>query len=175
MSEASSYYYETEIEWSSEKAGLLHGPNLPPIVFGAPPEFKGREGQWTPEHLLVASVNACFMLTFLAVAENSGLPLISFSSTAKGMLEKIRGAGFQITEIIVTPKVVLASANDVPRIPRILEKAKETCFISNSIKAAIKVEPEIFHQQTKLFPPPLGDAPVVAKAPEESGRSGLRA
>ena len=75
MSEPAVYYYATEVEWSSEKAGLLYGPSLPAIVFGAPPEFKGREGQWTPEHLLVASVNACFMLTFLAVAENSNLPL----------------------------------------------------------------------------------------------------
>lgn len=148
MSEASSYFYETEIEWSSEKAGLIHGPNLPPIVFGAPPEFKGREGQWTPEHLFVASVNACFMLTFLAVAENSHLAVTGFSSMATGKLEKIRGAGYQITEIAVKPKVVLASANDVPRTPRILEKAKDNCFISNSIKAVINIEPEILHRQT---------------------------
>ena len=149
MSDASSYYYETEIEWSSEKAGLLHGPNLPAIVFGAPPEFKGREGQWTPEHLLVASVNACFMLTFLAVAENSGLPLVSFSSAAKGKLEKMRGAGYQITEITVKPRVVIAAAKDLERLPRILEKAKDNCFITNSIKSSITVEPEILHQQAQ--------------------------
>ncbi|MBI2532366.1 MAG: OsmC family protein, partial [Deltaproteobacteria bacterium] len=73
------------------------------------------------------------------------ISLVSVSSTAKGRLEKIPGASFQITEIIVKPKVVLASANDVPRMPRILEKAKDNCFISNSIKAAIKIEPEITH------------------------------
>ena len=175
MIEPAVYYYATEIEWSSERAGLLHGSNLPAIVFGAPPEFKGREGQWSPEQLFVSSLNACFMLTLLAVADYSSLALTGFSSTATGKLERVEGAGYQITEIVVKPKIVLASANDVARMPRILEKAKGTCFISNSIKAAIKVEPEIFHQQTKLFPPPLGDAPVVAKAPEESESSGLRA
>jgi organic hydroperoxide reductase OsmC/OhrA len=48
--------------------------------------------------------------------------------------------------------VVLASANDLGRMPRILEKAKENCFVSNSIKSAIKVESEIFHQQTQTSP-----------------------
>ena len=175
MSEPAVHYYETEIEWSSEKTGLLHGPNLPPIVFGAPPEFKGREGQWSPEHLFVSSLNACFMLTLLAVADYSSLALTGFSSTATGKLERVAGAGYQITEIVVKPKIVLASANDVARMARILEKAKENCFISNSIKAAIKVEPEIFHQQSKLFPPPLGKSAAFGNGPEQSERSGRQA
>jgi organic hydroperoxide reductase OsmC/OhrA len=28
-----------------------------------------------------------------------------------------------------------------------LDKAKENCFVSNSIKSAVKLEPEIFHHQ----------------------------
>ncbi len=31
--------------------------------------------------------------------------------------------------------------------PRILEKAKENCFVSNSIKSSIKIEPEVLHEQ----------------------------
>lgn len=156
--ETKAYYYETEIEWSSERAGIIHGPNLPTIVFGAPPEFKGRGGQWSPENLFVASVNACFMLTFLAVAESSRLPLVSFSSKVTGKLEKVDGSGYQITEIVVKPSVVIASANDLARIPRILEKAKENCFITNSIKATVKLEPEVFHRQTPAYPCPLGES-----------------
>ena len=75
---------------------------------------------------------------------------------AKGKLEKVAGSNYQITEILVKPRVVLASANDLGRIPRILEKAKESCFVSNSIKSAIKVEPEIFHQRTQTSPCSLG-------------------
>jgi len=159
MNEPKAYYYETEIEWSTERAGIVHGPNLPAIVFGAPPEFKGREGQWAPEHLFVASVNACFMLTLLAVAENSRLPLVGFSSMAKGKLEKVEGAGYQITEIVIKPRVVLASADDLARASRVLEKAKESCFVSNSIKSTVKLEPEIFHRQTQTIPCPRGEAP----------------
>ena len=148
MSEAGTFFYETEIEWSREKEGQSGGPHLPAIPVGAPPEFKGREGNWTPEHLFVASVNTCLMLTLLAIAENSKLSLVSYSSTAKGKLEKVQGAGYQITEIVVKPRVVVASAEDLRRMPKILEKAKEGCFISNSIKSTVKLEPEVSQQQT---------------------------
>ena len=96
------------------------------------------------------------MLTFLAIAENSKVPLVSFSSTAKGKLERVPGSNYQITEIVVKPRVVIASVNDLGRVPRILEKAKENCFVSNSIKSAIKLEPEVFHHQTPTSPCPLG-------------------
>jgi organic hydroperoxide reductase OsmC/OhrA len=86
------------------------------------------------------------LLTLLAIAEFSKISLVSASSTANGKLEKISGASYQITEIIVKPKVVIASAKDAERMPRILEKAKDNCFISNSIKAVIKIEPEIIHR-----------------------------
>jgi organic hydroperoxide reductase OsmC/OhrA len=152
MAEAHSYFYETEIEWQEEKSGRLTAPGLPALAAGAPPEFNGREGQWSPEHLFVASLNACYMLTLLAVAEASKVKIVSFSSSAKGKLERIAGSGYQISEIIVKPKLRLASANDAARMPRILEKAKENCFVSNSIKATIKIEPEILTQQTQTSP-----------------------
>jgi organic hydroperoxide reductase OsmC/OhrA len=155
MSEPKVFYYETEIEWTKEKEGQIKGPTLPAVSVGAPPEFKGREGQWTPEHLFAASINTCFMLTFLAIAENSKLPLVSFTSTAKGKLEKVAGSGYQITEIVVKPRIVIASFEDLGRMPRVLEKAKENCFISKSIKSTVRLEPQIYHRQTQTSPCPV--------------------
>jgi organic hydroperoxide reductase OsmC/OhrA len=149
MAESRAFYYETEIEWRKEKEGEIKGPGLPPIAVGAPPEFKGREGNWAPEHLFVASLNTCFMLTLLVIAENSKIPLVSFRSTAKGKLERIGAAGHQITEVVIKPTVVIGSAKDLGRIPKILEKAKENCFISNSVKSVIKLEPELYHDESQ--------------------------
>lgn len=142
------FYYETEIEWKKAREGQIKGAHLPALSVGAPPEFQGREGVWSPEHLFVASLNSCYMLTFLAIAEFSKIPVVSFSSTAKGTLEKVKNGSYQITEIVLKPRVVIASADDLPRIGRIMEKAKENCFVSNSIKSTIKIEPEVSHQQT---------------------------
>jgi len=156
MSESKPYFYETEIEWRGDKDLRITSGNLPVIEAVAPPEFQGREGNWSPEHLFVASLNSCYSLTLLVIAEFSKVPIISFSSTAKSKLEKVAGSTYQVTEIVVKPRVVIASANDLARMPRVLEKAKENCFVSNSIKNAIKIEPEIFHQQTQTSPCPLG-------------------
>ncbi|MGZ8497026.1 MAG: OsmC family protein [Candidatus Binatia bacterium] len=159
MADASIYFYEAEIEWVGGKDLRISSGKLPVIAGGAPPEFKGREGVWAPEHLFVAALNSCYLLTLLAVAEFSKIAIVSCSSSAKGKLEKGEGGTNQITEIVVRPRVVIASANDLARMARILEKAKENCFVSNSIKSAIKIEPEVFHHQTPVSPCPLGEGP----------------
>jgi len=150
------YFYETEVEWKGERGGNLQAPTLPVIAIDAPPEFEGHEGKWTPEHLFVASVNSCFMMTFLALAQYSKLPIVSFRSTATAKLEKLQGSGYQFIEVVIKPIVVIASAQDLARTSRILAKAKDNCFVTNAIKIAVKLEPETFHRQTQTSPCPLG-------------------
>jgi peroxiredoxin-like protein len=158
MSASNQYFYETEMEWTGERDLKLGGGKLPAIAAGASPEFKGREKNWSPEHLLVAALNSCYALTLLAIAEFSKISVVSLASTAKGKLEKVPGAGYQVTEIVVRPRIVIDSAGDMSRMPRILEKAKENCFVSNSIKSAITIEPEVFNRQMPVSPCPLGAA-----------------
>lgn len=137
------YSYTTEVEWTGERRGDLSAPHLPDLEVDAPPEFKGHEGAWTPEHLFVAAVNSCFMTTFLAIAENSKLEFVSFSADAKGKLEKLAGQGFIMTEVVLRPKLLVSHARDLERAGRILEKAEKSCLISNSIKTETKLEPEV--------------------------------
>ena len=138
-----NYYYTTEVEWTGERHGDLSAPVLPGLKVDAPPEFKGHEGVWTPEHLFVASVNSCFMTTFVAIAENSKLEFVSFTADAKGKLENLSDKGFMMTEITLQPKLVIRNARDAERASRILEKAEKHCLISNSIKTQTKLEPEV--------------------------------
>jgi peroxiredoxin-like protein len=137
------YFYETEVAWTGERKGALRAPGLPAIEVGAPPEFKGHEGIWSPEHLYVASVNLCFMTTFLAIAEFSKLNFSDFTCRARGTLDKEDGRGFRITEIILKPKLMVEEERDLERAARILEKAERNCLISNSINTRVKLEPEI--------------------------------
>lgn len=154
MTESMPYFYEVEVEWASERRGILRALNLPSVQVDAPPEFKGHAGNWTPEHLFVASVNTCFMTTFSVIAENSKLEVVSFRSTAIGKLDKVEGAGYQITEITIKPQLILRSSQDLGRAGRILEKADKNCFVSNSIKSAVKVEPQIYVSQNPVSPCP---------------------
>ena len=138
-----TYSYSTEVEWTKDREGNLCAPVMPCLHVDAPPEFKGHEGSWTPEHLFVGAVNTCFMTTFLAIAENSKLDFVSFKTAADGKLEKLEGQGFQMTEVTLRPKLVISNSRDAERATRILEKAEKHCLISNSIKTAVHLEPEI--------------------------------
>ena len=137
------YSYSTEVAWTGGRSGDLSAPQLPDLEVDAPPEFKGHDGVWTPEHLFVAAVNTCFMTTFLAIAENSKLEFVSFSADAKGKLEKLEGQGFIMTEVVLRPKLLISHARDAERASRILEKAEKHCLISNSIKTETKLQPEV--------------------------------
>ena len=137
------YSYSTEVEWTGERHGDLRAPVLPQLQIDAPPEFKGHDGVWTPEHLFVASVNSCFMTTFLAIAENSKLEIVSFKAGATGKLEKLSDRGFVMTEITLRPTLVISNPRDFDRANRILEKAEKHCLISNSIRSETKLKPEI--------------------------------
>ncbi len=137
------YFYSTEVEWTKEREGDLCSSVLPCLHVDAPPEFKGHEGSWTPEHLFVGAVNSCFMTTFLAIAENSKLDFVSFKAAADGKLEKLDGQGFIMTQIVLHPTLTISHARDAERASRILEKAERHCLISNSVKTEIKLQPEI--------------------------------
>ncbi|NOT59198.1 MAG: OsmC family protein [Acidobacteria bacterium] len=143
MNEQLPYFYDTAVEWTNARQGTLSAPELPSFTVAAPPEFKGQAGLWTPEHLYVASVNTCFMTTFLAIAELSKLEFVSFRCAAQGKLEKAEAHSFKITEIVLQPKLVIRHAHDLERAGRILEKAEANCLISNSINTVVKLEPEI--------------------------------
>lgn len=137
------HYYETGLTWQDGRVGYITADGMPAVQVATPPEFpKGVPNIWSPEHLLVSSVNVCVMTTFLAIADNSNLQFTSFSSSAKGKLEKVDGK-FMISEIEVSPKIVVAQEKDVERTKRIIEKAENNCLISNSIKSAVTLKPEI--------------------------------
>lgn len=137
------YFYTTEVEWTGERHGALTAPLLPNLAVDAPPEFKGHDGAWTPEHLFVASVSSCFMTTFLSIAENSKLEFKRFSVGSRGKLEKVDAEGFIMTEITLSPKLEIINERDLQRASRILEKAGKHCLISNSMKSHINLEPQI--------------------------------
>ena len=138
-----THEYETHIEWTAQWQGRLSSPPRPSIEAGAPPEFGGPDNVWTPEHLLVAAVNSCVMLTFIAVAGNSKVPFRSYTSSARGTLEKVEGRGMVITRVSVHPRVTIGADVDRVKVERLVKIAEKNCFISNSLNAAVTLEPDI--------------------------------
>src|SRR2546425_13367577 len=95
------HHYETTVEWTTGRKGTVTAAARAPIATGAPSEFGGSDDVWSPEHLCVAAVNSCVMLTFLAIAANSKVPFRRYSAAASGTLEKVEGRGMVITRVVV--------------------------------------------------------------------------
>ena len=58
-----SWRYTNTVTWKENKKGVLTSEGKPDLEVATPSEFGGPEGSWTPEDLLVASVNSCIMTT----------------------------------------------------------------------------------------------------------------
>ncbi len=138
------YVFHLDLEWAGRRRGTLSSNGLPEIEVSAPPEFSGDAGLWSPEHLLVAAVASCLMTTFLAVAEISKLKVNSYRSQAFGKLEKVPEEGYRFTEVNLAP-VIEVAAQDVEKALRVLAKAEKSCFVSKSLRATVRVEPEFVH------------------------------
>jgi organic hydroperoxide reductase OsmC/OhrA len=82
------------------------------------------------------------MTTFLAIAENSKLTFLSFTSKAIGKLEVIDGK-YLISEITLFPKIIISEEKDRERAERILQKSEANCLISNTVKSNIHMETDI--------------------------------
>jgi organic hydroperoxide reductase OsmC/OhrA len=137
------HYYSTKVEWCEGRIGELSSPDFPSIKVATPPEFKnGVPNIWSPEHLFVASINICLMTTFLAIAENSNLEFISFSSEANGKLEKVDGK-YMISEVELRPVVKIKDEKQKEKTLRIIDKSEKGCLISNSAKSKIILNPQI--------------------------------
>ena len=138
-----AHQYETTVQWSEKSRGTLTAAPRSEVTIGAGPEFGGTDDVWSPEHLCVAAVNACVMLTFISIATNSKLAFRAYSAAATGTLEKVEGRGMVITRIVVKPRITVGPDTDRAKLDRIIKMAEKNCFISNSLKAEVTLEPEI--------------------------------
>jgi peroxiredoxin-like protein len=139
-----NHSYTVNLKWVSDRKGEISSPQLSQTIeVATPPEFpKGMESIWSPEHLLTAAVNSCYMTTFLSIAENSKLEFISFDCSATGKLELVEGK-LLMTEIALKPVLLLSNESDKDRAERILQKSEAACLISNSIKSKVTLETTI--------------------------------
>jgi uncharacterized OsmC-like protein len=77
---------------------------------------------WSPELLLLAAVEACFLLTFRAIAQASKIELTSLAVEAEGTVDR-RDGRMRFTEIVLRPRVMLPAGENPVRVRRALESS----------------------------------------------------
>jgi len=108
------------------------------VIASASPAYKGDGSKADPEDMLVAALSSCHMLSFLAIAAKKKLTVNSYQDDAVGFLEN-DGGKLWITRVILRPKVAIDT--DAQTLSQIHHLAHEACFIANSVKTEVTVEP----------------------------------
>jgi peroxiredoxin-like protein len=114
-----------------------------PELKSAPPlDFDGPGDAWSPEHLLLAAVETCFLFTLRAIAKGSNVDFLSLDLAAEGTVDR-QGGVTRFTEIVLRPRLTLAPGADRSRALRVMEKSEKACLVSASLSTPIRLEPEI--------------------------------
>jgi peroxiredoxin-like protein len=122
--------------------GQLSTPGVHELRTASPPEFDGPGDAWSPEHLLIASVQACFLFTLRAVARLSKVEFTALELNASGTVDRQDGVT-RFTDIVLRPRLTVPSGIDRERALRVLEKSEKACLVSASLSTPIRLEPEI--------------------------------
>jgi organic hydroperoxide reductase OsmC/OhrA len=97
-----------------------------------------------PEEAFIASIASCHMLWFLSLAAERGLVVDTYAYDAIGTMARIAPGRQAITEVVLRPRIAFSgAAPDAATIAGLHEAAHERCFIANSVKTAIRVEPRV--------------------------------
>jgi peroxiredoxin-like protein len=133
--------YEVRIVAGPVGRATLSSGGVPDLATAPPLEFDGPGDAWSPEQLLLAAVEACFLLTFRAIAQASRIEFASLAVEAEGIVDR-RDGGMRFTEIVLRPRVTLPAGEDPVRVRRALEKAERGCLVSASLATSVRLEPE---------------------------------
>lgn len=120
----------------------VQSPGLPVLRMVEPAEYGGPGDAWSPEHALLASVQACFLFTLRGVARLSKIEFTRLELDAEGTVDRQDGA-IRFVEIVLRPRLSVAPDTDRTRALGVLEKAKKACLISSSLSTPIRLEPEV--------------------------------
>ncbi len=97
-----------------------------------------------PEQAFVAALSSCHMLWFLHLACNRGLRVTRYRDEAVGVLAQAADGKEALTRVTLRPVVSFdGPAPASEEHARLHEKAHERCYIANSVKTEIVVEPQL--------------------------------
>jgi len=135
------YIYRTHLAWGEGytwRQGAEGG--RPDIVCSSPPEFKGVDGLWTPEHMLLASIESCVASAFYAYMTHARLEILSYRSEAEGVMSW-EGKKLKFTEARVKAFIKVRKT-DRESAEKLLEKAHARCPLTNSVSFPVSLEVE---------------------------------
>jgi organic hydroperoxide reductase OsmC/OhrA len=155
-----THHYNVRCHWSgSTGAGYevfsrAHDAEVPPaevsLRLSGDPSFGGDATLLNPEQLVVLAAASCQLLSFLAVAARARIDVRRYEDEGEGTMPEDDPPA-RLTSIVLRPTIWVAAGPTEERVAHLVEVAHRECYVANSLRTDIRVEPTI------IIEPPAED------------------
>ena len=112
------------------------------LTLASDPAFRGDPALINPEQLLVLAAVSCQLLAFLAVAARARIDVVAYEDHGEGFMPE-DDPPERITRIELRPRITVAGDVSESRIRRLVDLAHRECYIANSLRTEVTVNPTI--------------------------------
>ena len=152
--------YETHVAWTgnlgpgtTRYTSYLRNHEITaagkPVVPGSSdPAFRGDPSRFNPEDLLVASLSACHMLSYLHACAVNGVVVVDYVDDAVGIMQETEDGGGSFTEVVLRPEVTISAESDAEKALSLHDEAHHKCFIASSVKFPVRHEARVSKRET---------------------------
>jgi organic hydroperoxide reductase OsmC/OhrA len=155
--------YELQVEWtgntgegtktyrSYSRDYTVTAAGKPQILGSSDPSFRGDPSRYNPENLLLASLSACHMLSYLHLCAVNHITVLDYRDSALGLMEENSDGSAQFTQVTLRPTVKISVGNDQEKAQdkaqdkahALHAEAHHLCFIARSVNFSVDVAPTI--------------------------------
>ncbi|MEQ3777991.1 MAG: OsmC family protein [Alcanivorax sp.] len=102
----------------------------------------GQQEFMEPEEAFIASLASCHLLSFLTEAAREGLSVTSYDDAPEAILGQNEKAMIYVRQVLLQPLATFSGEQpDAGKIQALHQRAHEKCFIAQSVKSEVLIEP----------------------------------
>jgi len=96
-----------------------------------------------PEEAFVAALSSCHMLFFIDFARRAGFRIDRYEDQAEGVMSQDAEGRTAITVVTLRPAIAFSGERlpTATEIEALHHKSHEACFIANSVRSEVRIEP----------------------------------
>lgn len=151
----SMHRYEVPVSWTGNRGYGTSGycaydrdhevaaAGRPVIAASSEPLFRGDAARRNPELELVAALSQCHTLWYLHLRAAAGVVVISYTDHAEGTMAEADGGSGRFTDVVLRPRIAVASPDMIDAAAGLHREADAKCFIASSVSFPVRNDPMI--------------------------------
>jgi len=144
--------YTLELQWTGDKYvddtanERLYEVKIegkPMLKGSADKPFFGDPSLHNPEDMLLSSLSACHMMSYLYVCRKHGLQILSYKDNPEGLLRVNPNGSGQFVKVLLKPIVEIKEKQQEQFAKELHVQAGKLCFIANSCNFLIEYDVQV--------------------------------